>query len=64
MMRDTTEQPLMYARDVQAKATIGEAQQLVRRAVIPAFIAARFALILALLSFVLSATAIALAARR
>lgn len=52
-----------YAKGVESRATVGEAQQIAMRSTIPAFIAARFALVLSLLSLVLSAIAIALALR-
>lgn len=68
-MKSTTPKPRLVSPDVYEKspgrqATVGEAQQVAQQAVIPAFIAARFALIVSILSVVLSAVAIALGMRR
>lgn len=53
-----------YQKGVDAKATIGEAMQVAQRAQIPTFIAARFALIVAGLSFLVSALALTVAFAR
>lgn len=50
-----------YAKKVSAKATVGEAYQLANTASVPAFIAARFALWVAVLAFVVAAIALAVA---
>ena len=53
-----------YAKGYDAKATVGETMQVAQQAVIPAFIAARFALMVAGLALVVSAVALAVAFAR
>ena len=53
-----------YAKGYDAKATVGETMQVAQKAVIPAFIAARFALMVAGLALVVSAVALAVAFAR
>ena len=57
------EDPAPYTRPVTAKPTIDETQQLIARSVLPATVAARFALVVALVAFVVSAVAVAVAVR-
>lgn len=57
-------EPRAYQKSAGAKATVGEAQAVARDAAVPAIIGARFALILSVLAFVLSAIALGVAVFR
>ena len=52
-----------YTRARTARPTIGEVEQLAARETFPAFVAARFAILLALIAMLEGAVAIALALR-
>ena len=51
----------LYTKGQSAKATVGESQQMAMRVSAPAFIAARFALIVALLALLVASAALAVA---
>ena len=53
-----------YTKDAQSRVTVGEAQQIATRSTVPAFIAARFALVASVIALCVAAVALAVALRR
>jgi hypothetical protein len=53
-----------YSKSPAAKATVGESQAIAQAAAVPALVGARFALIVSVLSLMLSGVAVAVAITR